>query len=91
MVTRVEISSRTIVDAMQTQTVRKALRKLAEKKQGVAEGIARSEGVTLDSSVAEGTRPRGRPYAQVRSRNVAQEWGNRNTERRRILGRAARS
>ena len=91
MVVVVKISSKTIVDAMQTKTVRRGLRKVADKKQDVAEGIAASEGVVLDSTVVEGTRPKGRPYARVQSRNVAQEWGNRYVKRRRILGRAAQS
>lgn len=91
MANRAKISSNTIMAAMQTRTVRAALKKTADKKQDVAEGIARSEGVELDSSVVEGTRPKGRPYARVQSRNVAQEWGNRSVKRRRILGRAANS
>lgn len=91
MVVRVSISSDTIGDAMRTQTVRKALRKLAEKKQARADQIAQAEGVDLESSIKEGTRPRGRPYARVQSSNTAQEWGDRYTERRRILGRAAQS
>lgn len=91
MVARVELSNKTFIDAMQTKTVRKALRKVADKKQDRAEQIAASEGVELDSKVVEGTRPKGRPYARVQSSNVDQEWGNSNTKRRRILGRAAQS
>lgn len=91
MVIRVQISSNTIMAAMQTQTVRRALKVKADKKQAAAEQIALSEGVSLDSSVVEGTRPQGRPYARVQTKNVAQEWGARGVVRRRILGRAARS
>lgn len=87
----VRVSDKTIGDAMRTKTVRAALRKKADKKQSRAEQIAAQEGVELDSKVVEGTRPRGRPYARVQSTNVGQEWGDRHTERKRVLGRAARS
>ena len=88
---RVEISSRTILAAEKSPAVRKALLKRAREKQNRAESIASSEGVDLESKVVEGTRPKGRPYARVQSTNVGQEWGDRHTERKRILGRAAES
>lgn len=91
MVVRVQISDRTFTDAMQCKTVRDALAAKAKQKQTRAEQIAASESVELESEVVEGTRPRGRPYARVQSRNVAQEWGNGVVKRRRILGRAANS
>jgi hypothetical protein len=91
MATRVNISNSTFIAAMQTQTVRDALRKKAEQKQVRAEAIAAAEGVELDPEVVDGTRPKGRPYSRVQSRNVAQEWGNNKVKRRRILGRAAES
>lgn len=88
---KVQISNKTFLDAMQSGTVRRALRKTADKKQLRAEQIAASEGVGLESKVVEGTRPKGRPFARVQSHNVAQEWGDSKTKRRRILGRAANS
>lgn len=91
MATRVKISNETWLDAMQTGTVRRALRKKADMKQVRAEQIAASEGVELKSQVKEGTRPKGRPYARVESPNVGQEWGDGIVERKRILGRAASS
>lgn len=91
MAVRVEVSDRTVGDAMRTATVRKALKKKADQKQARAEAIARAEAVALDSQVVEGIRPRGRPYARVQTTNVGQEWGDRHTERKRILGRAANS
>lgn len=75
--------------AMRSNEVRKALRARAEKVRSAAESIASSEGVELNTTVTEGTRPKGRPYARVASPNVAQEWGDSNTARRRVLGRAA--
>lgn len=88
---RVEITSEWVKDAMQSRTVRAALADRARKAQARVEGIAAGEDVTLDSTVVEGTRPRGRPYARVSSPNTSQEWGSSNTQRRRILGRAAGS
>ena len=43
----------------------------------------------MEASVESGTRPKGRPFSYVVSNNVDQEWGDRYTERRRILGRVA--
>lgn len=85
----VRISSEFIVGAMQSQPVREALRKKAEKLSGRADSLGQSEGVDINARVSEGTRPKGRPYARVESDNVSQEWGNREYERRRILGRVA--
>jgi hypothetical protein len=86
---RVEITYEFVQRAAQSAPVRRALAAKARRVQQRAEGLAQGEGVTLDSRVTEGTRPRGRPYARVESDNVSQEWGSSNTERRRILGRAA--
>lgn len=88
---KVVISSQFVREAMQKPAVRKALAAKAREKQSRAEGLAASEGVELESSVVEGTRPKGRPYARVTSRNVGQEWGDSKTARRRILGRTAES
>jgi hypothetical protein len=88
---RVEISFGMVRQAMQSQPVRAALRKRADRIHSRAQSIASSESVELESEVTEGTRPRGRPYARVQSRNVGQEWGDSKTARRRVLGRAAES
>lgn len=88
---RVQLSNATWLAAMQTETVRRALKDLADEKQVVAERLAASEGVELDSEVVHGTRPKGRPFSRVQSPNVGQEWGNSIVERKRILGRTANS
>lgn len=88
---RVSITLDLIREAMQSAPVREALRKKADDKQARAEQIAASEDVELESEVVEGTRPKGRPYARVQTRNVGQEWGDSKSARRRILGRAAES
>lgn len=76
---------------MRSAPVRAALRARAERVRARAEQIAAGEDVELESSLSEGTRPRGRPYARVSSRNVGQEWGDSKTARRRVMGRAAES
>lgn len=88
---RVVVSPESVERAMKSAPVRAALRARAERVQARAEQIAAGEGVELESSVSEGTRPRGRPYARVSSRNVGQEFGDSRTARRRVLGRAAES
>ena len=85
----VRISRDLIVKAMTSQLTREALREKARKLASDADRLGRSEGVELNARVVEGTRPGGRPFANVESDNVAQEWGNRDTERRRVLGRIA--
>ena len=79
----------TTLRAMQSQVVRDALAEKARTLASRANSLGASEGVEMDAKVVEGTRPKGRPYADVRSENVAQEWGDSNTKRRRIMGRAA--
>lgn len=91
MANKVQLSDQTWLAAMQTGTVRRALKALADQKQARAEALARAEGVELKSRVKEGTRPKGRPYARVESPNVGQEYGNSIVERKRILGRTANS
>lgn len=88
---RVEISYEFIQKAMQAGPVRDALAARARKVRSRAESIAAGEGVELNSTVREGTRPKGRPYARVESPNVSQEWGSANVDRKRVLGRAAGS
>jgi hypothetical protein len=88
-VATVRISYQLVREAMQSKPVRAALRAKAEKKARRADSLGSAEGVKIDAKVSEGTRPKGRPYARVTSANVGQEWGDRETERRRILGRVA--
>jgi hypothetical protein len=85
----IRISSKLIEEAMRSATTRAALRKKADEKARRADALGGSEGVQINAEVVEGTRPKGRPYARVQSENVAQEWGSRDVERRRILGRVA--
>ena len=83
------ISSDLIERAMQSQPVRDSLASRARTIASRADSLGASEDVEINARVVEGTRPKGRPYANVESDNVGQEWGSRYTERRRILGRAA--
>lgn len=85
----VRISRELIVEAMQSQGVRGELRKKADKLAARVDSLGANEGVEMEPHVTEGTRPKGRPYARVESENVDQEWGDRWTERRRVLGRVA--
>lgn len=83
------ISSDLIVEAMQSQPVRDALAAKARHLASRAGSLGASEGVDMSTRVYSGTRPKGRPFARVESDNLSQEWGDRWTERRRILGRVA--
>lgn len=85
----IRISRELITEAMQSEGVRDALEKKADALAARADQLGASEGVTMNATVRVGTRPKGRPFAYVESENVAQEFGDRNTERRRILGRVA--
>lgn len=85
----VRISRDLIVKAMQSAETRKALRAKADRLRSRVDALGASEGIEMEATVTEGTRPKGRPYANVESSNVDQEWGDRYTERRRILGRVA--
>lgn len=82
-------SNELIVKAMQSRKTRAELRKMADRKARRVNQIGSAEKVEMNATVTEGTRPKGRPYARVESKRVDQEWGNRNTKRRRILGRVA--
>lgn len=86
---RLHISRDLIVEAMQSQPTRDALEKKARELASRADALGASEGVEIEASVSSGTRPKGRPFSRVESSNVDQEWGDRYTERRRILGRVA--
>lgn len=83
------ISQDFIREAMQSDGVRGELRKKADAKARRVNQLGTEEGVEMEATVSEGTRPKGRPYARIESPRVDQEWGNRNTARRRILGRVA--
>lgn len=85
----VRISRDLIVQAMQSAETRAALEEKAYKLANRADTLGAQEGVEMETRVEEGTRPKGRPFANVVSDNVDQEWGDRYTERRRILGRVA--
>lgn len=85
----VRISYEFVREAMQSGAVRASLRAKADKVATRADALGSSEGVKIDAKVSDGTRPKGRPYSRVESPNVSQEWGDRDTERRRILGRVA--
>lgn len=75
--------------AMQSAPVRAALSAKARELAARANSLGSSEGVQMDAKVVEGTRPKGRPFADVVSENVAQEYGNFYVNRSRILGRVA--
>lgn len=81
-------------EIVQLLKVRRALTVQALRIAPRARSLARSEG--LDSAarsvhVKEGTRPKGRPYSYVimdHEDGEKHEFGDTNTARRRILGRA---
>ena len=79
----------TTLKAMQSQEVRRALAARARQIAARANGMGSAEGAPMDAKVVEGTRPKGRPFANVESPNTSQEWGSATNPRRRILGRAA--
>lgn len=84
----VTISYELIQRAAQHADVRARTKELAEKVARRAERIAAEEGVEMTVTVQSGTRPGGRPFSNVVSDNVEQEWGGHRVKRRRILGRA---
>lgn len=86
---RVRISGASVTAAMQSKGTRAALEAKARELRVRVDALGASEGVEMDARVESGTRPLGRPYSNVLSLNVAQEWGNRYVKRRRILGRVA--
>lgn len=94
---RFEFDPSCLPQIMRSQTVRGALRKQADAIVPRARSLARSEisDEFADSiRVSEETRPRGRPTAKViadREDAADHEYGTTSTERRRLLGRAART
>ena len=85
------ISRQTIIDAMQSQAVRNALRNRAEKilKRGYELAAENEDTQRMVLWVEEGTRPKGRPFSAVKANDAEQEHGTMYREKRRILGRAA--
>lgn len=81
-------------DLLAMDGVREALHQEAEKRLAVARQLAEADGMSQFASslrVEDGTRPKGRPYSQVVAddpQGEAVEFGDTDTERRRILGRA---
>lgn len=86
---RVEITSDFILQAAQQPAVRSELRRQANAAASRADSIAAGERVKMRTWVEDFIRPKGRPVANVYADDVAQEWGAANSERHRILGRAA--
>jgi hypothetical protein len=80
---------------MRLPEVRAALHNKAEEIAARARTIAASEiddGFAGEIRVSDETRPSGRPVAKVeatRQDAADHEWGSTNTQRRRVLGRAA--
>lgn len=89
MPSKLRLSREYITEAMQSEGVRGELKKKADALAQRANQIGVGEDVEMEATVAEGTRPQGRPFARVESPRVGQEWGNRDFARRRILGRTA--
>lgn len=88
---KLRISSDFIVACMQHQKVRAALDARRDRVAAAAASIAAAEEVDLPLTTSSGTRPKGRPYSRVSTSNVSQEWGDSETDRRRVMGRAAES
>ncbi|MEV0526636.1 hypothetical protein AB0I66_24645 [Streptomyces sp. NPDC050439] len=92
---RIVFDERGLDQIMRLPKVRAALKAKAEEIAGRARTMAASEiddGFASEIEVSEETRPSGRPTAKVvanRADAADHEWGSTNTERRRILGRAA--
>lgn len=92
---RIRLDYRAIGAVMQSRPVRDALVERARPIAASARAIAAAEGLEEMAAaigIEEGTRPRGRPYAQVvadHPRGTEYEFGSSAIEARRVLGRAA--
>lgn len=86
---RVRLTRESILAAMQSKETRAALEAKARQVASRVDAVGASEGVDMNPRIESGTRPKGRPYSNVVSEQVDQEWGNRFVKRRRILGRVA--
>lgn len=95
MAARVRLDYRAIGEVMRSRPVRDALVERARPIAAAARGIAQAEGLEEMADaivIEEGTRPRGRPYAQVvadHPRGTEFEFGSSAIQARRVLGRAA--
>ncbi len=89
MAEELEISRELILKAMHHADVKAHLQVIANRRKKRAEQIAASEGVEMTVTTVAGVRPGGRPFVNIVSDNVDQEFGTARTKRRRILGRAA--
>ncbi|WP_143467269.1 hypothetical protein [Lentzea kentuckyensis] len=70
--------------------VRVELARTASSIASAARTIAGQEGADTDITVEHGTRPRGRTYSRVVSRDFSDsEWGTAKRKRVRAIGRAA--
>ena len=78
-----------VLDVMQSAPVREALRARAEQIAERADAEYERIGSDARTTVTEGTRPKGRPYARVSSPAVDSEWGTWRVPKRRVLARAA--
>ncbi|MFF7290669.1 hypothetical protein [Streptomyces griseorubiginosus] len=94
---RFEFDPTCLPEVMRSEQVRGALRATAEEIVPRAKALARaevSEEFAESITVSEEIRPRGRPTAKViadREDASDHEYGTTSTERRRLLGRAART
>lgn len=92
---RIRFDERGLTAIMRLPEVRAALHNKAEEIAARARTIAASEiddGFASEIQVKDETRPSGRAVAKVeatRSDAAEHEWGSTNTQRRRVLGRAA--
>ena len=92
---RFEFDPRCLPEIMRGEKVRGALKGEADRIAPLARSIARSEiseEFAGSIEVVEEIRPQGRPTAKViadRADAEAHEHGDSNTQRRRVLGRAA--
>lgn len=84
-----------IGDVMRTDEVRNALHQVAAQIAPQARAIAEGEHLDVFAdaiTVEDGTRPKGRSFSRVTADDPdaeAHEFGDTNTQRRRVLGRAA--
>ncbi|MEW1568318.1 hypothetical protein AB0454_35740 [Streptomyces sp. NPDC093509] len=92
---RIVFDERGLTEIMRLPKVRAALKAKAEEIAARARTTAASEiddNFASEIRVSEEIRPSGRPTAKViadRADAADHEWGSTNTQRRRVLGRAA--
>ncbi|WP_343317780.1 hypothetical protein AAFM46_10995 [Arthrobacter sp. TMP15] len=84
-----EISRELMLKAMHHRDVKAHLQVIADRRKKRVEQLAKAEGVEMTVTTVAGVRPGGRPFVNIVSDNVDQEFGTSRTARRRILGRAA--